>query len=176
MPLYKSLIFWILLLVSSSSNLALSCAINLSPEMPANFTPYLVQITYIALAWILYPLKFSPLSLIQKTKHSSSNQGLFCLNSSELRLSFAEVFIFSLNCNTYINIYIYIYMCVCVCVCVFGCKLSLVKIWNSEYYYYYYANSEARQSNVVWCIQELGGSRNKQLWRQPQQQKQTADS
>ena len=37
------------------------------PEMPANFTPYLVRIIYIALAWILYPLNFSPLPLIQKT-------------------------------------------------------------------------------------------------------------
>ena len=37
------------------------------PEMPANFTPYLVQIIYIALAWILYPLNFSLLPLIQKT-------------------------------------------------------------------------------------------------------------
>jgi len=38
------------------------------PEMPANFTPYLVQIIYIALAWILYPLNFSPLPLIPKTQ------------------------------------------------------------------------------------------------------------
>ena len=37
------------------------------PEMSANFTSYIVQIIYIALAWILYPLNFSPLSLIQKT-------------------------------------------------------------------------------------------------------------
>ena len=37
------------------------------PEMPANFTPYLVQLIHIVLAWILYPLNFSPLPLIQKT-------------------------------------------------------------------------------------------------------------
>ena len=37
------------------------------PEMPAIFTPYLDQIIYIALAWHLYPLNFSPLPLIQKT-------------------------------------------------------------------------------------------------------------
>jgi len=37
------------------------------PEMSANFTPYTVQIIYLALGWILYPLHFSPLPLIQKT-------------------------------------------------------------------------------------------------------------
>ena len=37
------------------------------PEMSANFTSYTVQIIYIALAWILYPLHFSPLPLIKKT-------------------------------------------------------------------------------------------------------------
>ena len=37
------------------------------PEMSANFTSYIVQIIYIALAWILYPLHFSLLPLIQKT-------------------------------------------------------------------------------------------------------------
>jgi len=29
--------------------------------------------------------------------------------------------------------YVYIYMCVCVCVCVFGCKLSLVRLCNSDF-------------------------------------------
>ena len=37
------------------------------PEMSANFTPYTVQIIYLALAWILYPLHFSPLPMVQKT-------------------------------------------------------------------------------------------------------------
>jgi len=37
------------------------------PEMSANFTSYIVQNIYIAFAWILYPLHFSPLPLIQKT-------------------------------------------------------------------------------------------------------------
>ena len=37
------------------------------PEISANFTPYIVQIMYIALAWILYPLHFRPLPFIQKT-------------------------------------------------------------------------------------------------------------
>jgi len=37
------------------------------PEMSANFTYYIVQIIYIALVWILYPLHFSSLALIQKT-------------------------------------------------------------------------------------------------------------
>ena len=67
------------------------------PEMSANFTSYIVQNIYIALAWILYPLNFSPLPFDpKKPKHSSSNHGLFCLNSSKPRLSFAEVWIFSL--------------------------------------------------------------------------------
>ena len=62
------------------------------PELSANFTSYIVQNIYIVLAWILYPLHFSPLPLI----HSSSNQGLFCFNSCRPRLSFTEVWIFSL--------------------------------------------------------------------------------
>ena len=37
------------------------------PELSANFTSYIVQIIYIPLAWILYPLHFSLLPLIQKT-------------------------------------------------------------------------------------------------------------
>ena len=37
------------------------------PEISANFMSYIGQIIYIALAWILYPLHFSPLPLIQKT-------------------------------------------------------------------------------------------------------------
>ena len=36
------------------------------PEVSANFTSYIVQDIYIALAWILYPLQFSPLPLMQK--------------------------------------------------------------------------------------------------------------
>ena len=36
------------------------------PEMSANYMSYIVQIIYIALAWILYPLHFSSLPLIQK--------------------------------------------------------------------------------------------------------------
>ena len=54
--------------------------------MSANFKSYTVQIIYIALAWILYPLHFSLLPLIQKPKHSSSNQVLFCFNSCGLTL------------------------------------------------------------------------------------------
>ena len=34
------------------------------PEMSASFTSYIVQIMYIALTWILYPLHFSLLRLI----------------------------------------------------------------------------------------------------------------
>ena len=55
-----------LTVVSSSSNLALRYAFFV-PEMSANFTSYIVQNIYIALAWILYPLHFSLLPLIQKT-------------------------------------------------------------------------------------------------------------
>jgi hypothetical protein len=34
------------------------------PEVSATITPYIVQIIYIALAWILYPMLFSLLPLI----------------------------------------------------------------------------------------------------------------
>ena len=37
------------------------------PKISANFMSYIVWIIYFALAWILYPLYFSPLPLIQKT-------------------------------------------------------------------------------------------------------------
>ena len=66
MPLYKSLMFLFLLLVSSSSSLAYRYAFFYFPKMSANFTSYIVQIIYIALAWILYPLQVSPFLLIQK--------------------------------------------------------------------------------------------------------------
>ena len=66
------------------------------PEMSANFSSYTVQIIYITLAWILYPLHFCPLLLIQKPKHSSSNQGLCCFHSCIPRLSFAEIWILCL--------------------------------------------------------------------------------
>ena len=36
------------------------------PEMSAKFTSYIIQNIYIALAWILYQLQFSPLPSIQK--------------------------------------------------------------------------------------------------------------
>jgi len=43
--------------------------------MSANFMSYIVQNIYIALAWILYLLHFSPLPLIQKPPmdHNSTN-------------------------------------------------------------------------------------------------------
>ena len=61
------------LLVSSSSILALRYASFFVPEMSANFMSYIVQIIYVALAWILYPLHVSPLPLMQKTTvHAAS--------------------------------------------------------------------------------------------------------
>ena len=56
----------ILLLAWISSILALKYSFFI-PEMSANFSSYTVQIIYIILAWILYPLHFCPLPLIQKT-------------------------------------------------------------------------------------------------------------
>ena len=99
MPLYKSLMYWILLLVSSSSILSLKYAFLFVSEMSANFTSYIIQNIYIDLSWILYHLLFSPLFRCKETKHHSSNQGLFCFNSCRLRLSSAEVCIFFLMCS-----------------------------------------------------------------------------
>jgi len=56
----------------------------------------IVQIIYIALAWIMYPLLFSLLHCSKKPKHSSSNHSLCCFNSCRPRLSVAEVLMFSL--------------------------------------------------------------------------------
>jgi len=64
MPLYKSLIFFILLLVSSSSIYSFQICLLFVPEMSAGITSYMVQIIYIAFAWVMYPLHFSMLPLI----------------------------------------------------------------------------------------------------------------
>jgi len=63
MSLYKSLIFFILLLVSSFSILAFRYAFFF-PEVSASITSYIVQIIYLALVWVMYPLHFSLLPLI----------------------------------------------------------------------------------------------------------------
>ena len=96
MPLYKSLIFWILLLVSSYSILALRYAFFLF--LKCLLTSRLTLFRLSTLLWlgscilcILARFRWS-----KKPKHSSSNQGLFCFNSCRPRLSFAEVLIISL--------------------------------------------------------------------------------
>jgi hypothetical protein len=58
---------------------------------------YIVQIIYIASAWILYPKHFGLLHFVpKKPKHSSSNHGLCYFNSYRPRLSLGKVFIFPL--------------------------------------------------------------------------------
>ena len=66
------------------------------PEMSATFTSYIVQNIYIALAWTCIHCILSRFLWSKKPKHSSSNQGLCCLNLSKPRLSFADVCIFYL--------------------------------------------------------------------------------
>jgi len=59
-----------------------------------NFRPMdFVRLSVIALAWILYPLHFSPLPLIQEYLNILHQ---FCFNSCKPRLSFAKIWIFSL--------------------------------------------------------------------------------
>ena len=90
------LMFWNLLLVSSSSILALRYAFFLF--LKCLLTSRLTLFRLSTLLWlgscihcILARFLWS-----KKPKHSSSNQGLFLLNSCRLRLSFAKVWIFSL--------------------------------------------------------------------------------
>ena len=45
-------------------NFSFQICLHFVPKMSASFTSYIVQIIYIALAWILYPLHFSLLPLI----------------------------------------------------------------------------------------------------------------
>ena len=96
MPLYKSLMFWILLLVSSSSILALRYAFFLF--LKCLLTSRLTLFRLSTLLWlgsyihcILDCFLWS-----KKPKHSSSNRGLFCFSSCRPRLSFLEVWIFPL--------------------------------------------------------------------------------
>ena len=96
MPLYKSLMFLILLLVSSSSILALRYAFFL-------FLKCLLasRLTWFRLSTLLWLGSCTHCILARvlrskKPKHSSSNQGLCCCNLCRPRLSFAEVLIFSL--------------------------------------------------------------------------------
>ena len=67
MPLYKSLIFLDLTVSFEFLNFSFQICLLFVPEMCANFTPYTVQIIYLSLAWILYPLHFSPLPMVQET-------------------------------------------------------------------------------------------------------------
>jgi hypothetical protein len=56
--------FFILLLVLKFLNLLFQMCLLFVPEMSASIMSYNVQIIYMALAWILYPLHFSLLPLI----------------------------------------------------------------------------------------------------------------
>ena len=51
------------------------------PEMSANFTPYTVQIIYLALAWVCIHCILARFLWSKKPKYFSSNQGLFCFNT-----------------------------------------------------------------------------------------------
>ena len=96
MPLYKSLMFWILLLVSSSSILSLKYAFFLFLE--CLLTSRLTLFKLSTLLWLGSFIHYILARFLwsKKPKHSSSNQGLFCFNSCRPRLSFAKVWIFSL--------------------------------------------------------------------------------
>jgi len=90
MPLYKSLIFFMLPLVSSSYTffLFLKCLLASRPALFRLST--LLQLgsrTHCILACFLWS---------KKPKHSSSNHGLCCFSSCRPRLSLPEVLIFSL--------------------------------------------------------------------------------
>ena len=47
-------------------NFGLQIGLRFVPEMSASFTSYVVQVIYTPLTWILYPLQFCLLPLIQK--------------------------------------------------------------------------------------------------------------
>ena len=96
MPLYKFLMFWILLLVSSSSKISLNYAFLLSLKCLLTSRLTLLRIsTFLWLGSFIHCI-LAHFLWSKKTKHSSSNQALFCFNSCRPRLSFAEVCIFSL--------------------------------------------------------------------------------
>ena len=90
MPLYKSLI---LLLASSSSILAVKYFFFLF--LKCLLTSRLTLFKSSALLWHgnCTHYIFARFLCSKKPKHSSSKQGLFCLNSSKPRPSFAEVWI-----------------------------------------------------------------------------------
>ena len=96
MPLYKFLIFFILVLVSSSSNLAFTYAFFLF--LKCQLASHLTLFRLSTLLWFGYcNHRISACFLwSKKPKHSSSNHGLCCFNSCTPRLSLAEVLIFSL--------------------------------------------------------------------------------
>ena len=116
-------------------------------EMSANFTPYLVQIIYIALAWILCPLNFSPLPVIQKPKHSSLNQGFFCLNSFKPRLSLLYYIL-------YTTLLCYIILCCVLFCCAVLFILNYVVLYYIILYYItlYYVRNIYRSSFKITVI------------------------
>ena len=96
MPLYKSLMFLFLLLVSGSKILALRYAFFFSLK-------YLLTscLTLFGLSTLLWLGSCTHCILARflwskKPKHSSSNQGLWCFSLCIPRLSFTDVLIFSL--------------------------------------------------------------------------------
>ena len=96
MSLYNSVIFLILWLVSSSSNLAFRYTFSLLLKCILVSRRTLFRLS--TLLWF-GSCNHSSLSLFlwsKKHKHFSSNQGLCCFNSHRPRLSLVEVLIFSL--------------------------------------------------------------------------------
>ena len=96
MPLYKSLMLWILLLASSSSILALKYPFFLF--LKCLLTSRLTQFKLSSLLWhgSCTHCIFARFLWSKKLKHSSSNQGLCCFHSCIPRLSFAEIWVLCL--------------------------------------------------------------------------------
>ena len=64
MPLYQTITFFYLTVSFKLLNFSFQICLLYVPEMFASLTSYVVQIIYIALTWILYPLHFSLFPLI----------------------------------------------------------------------------------------------------------------
>jgi len=97
MHLYKSIILFILLLVSNSSNLAFRYAFFLFLKclLASHLTLFNLSTLLSHGHCTRYILSYFLSST--KPKHSSSNHGLCCFSSCRLRLSLAEVLIFYLT-------------------------------------------------------------------------------
>ena len=95
-PLYKSLMFFVLLLVSSSSILALRYAFFLFLKclLASHLTLFWLS-TLLCLGSCTY-CKLASFLWLKNPKHSSTNHGLWCFNSCRPRLYLPEVLMFSL--------------------------------------------------------------------------------